>query len=82
MHIEGLAVAGFRRTKRGSTNGTSGMNEREFAVSFSMGGWTVMCKYVDGKTYSSAPMPSLEAALRDVENQTGGPVLLKLVTRC
>lgn len=53
----------------------------EWAISFSMGGWTLMRKEPDGRVYSTTPMPSLESALREAENQSGGAVLIKLVTR-
>jgi hypothetical protein len=53
----------------------------DWAISFSMGGWTLMRKEPDGRVYSTAPMPSLESALRQAENDSGGPVIIKLVTR-
>jgi len=53
----------------------------EWAISFSMGSWILMRKEPDGRVYSTPPMPSLEAALRQAENESGAPVVIKLITR-
>jgi hypothetical protein len=53
----------------------------EWLVSYECGAWTLNRMEPDGKVWSTAPMPTLEDALREACNQSGGPVGIKLVAR-
>lgn len=47
----------------------------------SLGDWSPIQKDVAGNNRSTPPMPTLEMAMREAESQTGGPVVIPLVTR-